>query len=287
MTLYLIDISNNNGPDIDLAEVAREGFAGVFAKVSEGSGFRDYTWPRYRDSARAAGLAIAGYHYLRGTDVDAQADLFLDQLGDPECPIMIDFEDGSGDIGNYWAFSRAVNARGRQVSLSYIPRWYWQNIGSPDISGVPGLIQSSFVAGGGLASELYPGDDSSYWDGFGGRGVDILQFTDNASVAGYSVDANAFRGTRADLDRLLGTAPAANPQENDMDFATFKAYMDNVASDIKDIRQQITGGRDRIDNPDGTVNAPASYPGWPQLDGKTVVDAIADIRDRLKVLEGK
>lgn len=55
-----------------------------------------------------------------------------------------------------------------------------------------------------------------------------------------------------------------------------KGYVGPVISDVKDIRQQLTGGRDA-----------GEYPGWEQLGGKTVVDAIADIQKRLAALETK
>lgn len=47
-----------------------------------------------------------------------------------------------------------------------------------------------------------------------------------------------------------------------------------IGSDVKDIRQQLTGGR----------NA-GQYPGWPQLGGKTVVDALAEVLARLDRIE--
>lgn len=43
-----------------------------------------------------------------------------------------------------------------------------------------------------------------------------------------------------------------------------------IGSDIKDVRQQITGGRDA-----------GEYPGWPQLGGRTVVDALAEIGQKI------
>ncbi|MDM1889084.1 lysA, partial [Mycobacteroides abscessus] len=112
-----------------------------------------------------------------------------------------------GGIDNFWAVKNAIEARGVRVALSYIPRWYWEKIGKPDLSGVPGLIQSSYVNGTAYASVLYPGDDSPRWAAFGGKTPDILQFTDKALVAGKSLDANAFRGTLAQLKALLGAQP--------------------------------------------------------------------------------
>ncbi|OZE88025.1 endolysin [Rhodococcus sp. 15-649-1-2] len=87
---------------------------------------------------------------------------------------------------------------------------------------------------------------------------------------------------------IYGTAPKpptpTAPQEEPMsaaDVEALKKYIDEritnpIGSDVKDIRQQLTGGRDA-----------GEYPGWPQLDNKTVVDAIAKLDERLKKLEGK
>ena len=68
-----------------------------------------------------------------------------------------------------------------------------------------------------------------------------------------------------------------------------KRYLDvrvtePIGSDVKDVRQQLTGGRDKVVREDGTVDLLASYPGWEQLgenaDGQnlTVTDAIAALR---------
>ena len=203
-TIFGPDISNNNGV-VDLDRVKAEGFEFVWAKVSEGTSFRDTYWPRTRDWAREIGLILAGYHYIRVSDPNRQADLFVDQLGDRSIPAMLDFEEGSGGIDNFWAVLHAIEARGVHVALSYIPRWYWERIGRPDLSRVPGLIQSSYVNGTGYASVLYPGDDSIRWAPFGGRQPDVLQFTDRALIAGKRLDANAFRGSPDQLRTLTHT----------------------------------------------------------------------------------
>lgn len=85
------------------------------------------------------------------------------------------------------------------------------------------------------------------------------------------MDMNKFR---ADIQARLTN----KPEEGDMDFATFKKYMDAVASDVKDIREQLCGSGQRD---------AGQFKGWSQLGGKTVVDAIADIQARLTKLEGK
>ncbi|NMM84321.1 hypothetical protein B2J88_08100 [Rhodococcus sp. SRB_17] len=79
---------------------------------------------------------------------------------------------------------------------------------------------------------------------------------------------------RADIQARLNN----KPEEGDMDFAAFKTYMDAVVSDVKDIREQLCGAGQRD---------AGQFKGWPQLGGKTVVDALADIQSRLAKLEGK
>lgn len=267
MTIFGPDISNNNGV-VDIDRVADEGFDFVFAKVSEGYAFRDRFWPRTRDWCAARGLICVGYHYVRTDDPAAQADCFAGNGGGSVA--MFDFEANSGDINNFWACVRAFNDHGIRVVLSYIPRWYWQQIGKPDISNIPGLlIQSSYVSGGGTASGLYPGDDTGYWNGFGGHNVDILQFSDRATVAGLSLDVNAFRGSKAELAAALGIGGIPG--------GLFMALSDAEQSEVLNGVRLIVG--QLLGNPDPA--RPGVATGWKQLGGKTVVDALGDVRDQL------
>lgn len=71
-------------------------------------------------------------------------------------------------------------------------------------------------------------------------------------------------------------------------------YVGPGLADIKDIREQLTGGRDLVRREDGSVDLEASFPGWPQLGGDTVTDALgivlqnqAQLAARLKLLEEK
>lgn len=266
MTIFGPDISNNNGV-VNIDRVADEGFDFVFAKVSEGSGFRDKYWARTRDWCATRGLICVGYHYVKTDNADAQAACFANNGGGNI--VMFDFEANSGNINNFWACVRAFNARGIRVVLSYIPRWYWQQIGSPDISNIPGLlIQSSYVSGrGGAASVMYPGDGSRMWNGFGGKQVDILQFTDAARVAGINLDCNAFRGSKAELASALGIAGIPG--------GLFMALSDAEQSEL------LTRVRLISDQLLGPTDGSGKATGWPQLEGKTVVNALADVRDQV------
>lgn len=208
MTIFGPDISNNNDV-VDIDRVADEGFDFVWAKVSEGAGFKDRFWAHTRDWCAQRGLLCIGYHYVKTDDANTQASNFVNNGGGNK--VMLDFEAGSGGMNNFWAITNAFSRRGVDVVLSYIPRWYWSGtMGSPDLSDIPGLlIQSSYVGGASAsASAMYPGDGSRFWNGFGGKAVDILQFTDKALIAGKSMDANAYRGTKAELAARLGLGPA-------------------------------------------------------------------------------
>ncbi|WP_246024113.1 hypothetical protein [Nocardia yunnanensis] len=140
---------------------------------------------------------------------------------------------------------------------------------------MPGLIQSSYVGGTGFATELYPGYTSPYWNGFGGKAVDLLQFTDAAQVAGHTVDANAFRGSLDDLRRLLGLTPPTT--QGDL-MALTDAQQTDLYQKIQDIWGQLLG-------PDGH--------GWPQLgqnpEGKnlTLVDAVAKVGGQILAAQPK
>jgi GH25 family lysozyme M1 (1,4-beta-N-acetylmuramidase) len=209
--LFGIDISHYQD-GLDLHAAANGGMNFVWAKVSEGNTYQDPSWPTFRDAARAHGLLLAGYHYVRAdVDPNAQAATFVAHLGDPTIPAMLDFEANSGDLSNFWAVLNAIEAHGVTVRLSYIPRWYWEQIGSPSLVGVPGLIASSYPStAAGPAPTLYAAVTDSRWAPYGGATPAILQFTDAATLSGYpsGIDGNAFRGNTADLAALLGHTPS-------------------------------------------------------------------------------
>ncbi|HEU0190261.1 MAG TPA: GH25 family lysozyme [Mycobacterium sp.] len=214
--LFGVDLSNNNwggrAPAAivpTLNEIVREGFSFVEHKVSEGNYFVDRYWPTVLSWARSTGNTVVGYHYVTTNNAAQQAQTYLSNVGDPSVPCMLDFEASGGSIANFWAVWDAFVAAGVNMRLSYIPRWYWAQIGSPDLSGVVGLVASDYVRGTGYASVLYPGSSWPGWNGYGGATPVILQFTSSALVAGLVCDADAFRGTVADLDRLLGVGAAA------------------------------------------------------------------------------
>lgn len=266
--LFGVDLSNNNWGGRPpaaivpiLNEIVAEGFTFVEHKVSEGNYYTDPYWPTVLQWGRDTGNIIVGYHYVTVDDAAEQAQTYLSNVGDPTVPCMLDFEANGGDIANFWAVWRAFAAAGVNMRLSYIPHWYWAQIGSPSLADVVGLVASSYVGGTGYASVLYPGPNWPGWNSYGGARPQLLQFTDRAVVAGLSCDADAFRGSVADLHRLLGTGGPLMALSDEQQLQLLNAVLD--------IQTQLRG---------------PGLTGWPQLgqDAKgqnlTVVDALAAVK---------
>jgi lysozyme len=266
LSLFGVDTSNNNFSSAAecanfMAALPGEGFAWVEAKVSEGDYYQDPYWPVTKTACAAAGIPAIGYHYAASSSPPAsQAETFVANGGGSF--VMIDFEANSGTITDLWNLINAFNAIGVVVALVYLPNWYWNEIGSPSLAGVPGLVSSNYVGGSGFASALYPGANGAGWVAYGGATPQIWQFTDAASVAGITVDANAFEGTPAQLDNLLGVA-VTDPDA---------PILNQILGIVQDIQVQLRG---------------PGLTGWPQLgqnpngNNLTVVDALADVKDNI------
>lgn len=271
MTLYFPDVSNNQWQNTGqatafTAALPGEGFSAISHKVTEGTYYRDPYWAAVLAQARASGLIAIGYHYVTTDSPAAQAAAYRNACGDVDVPCMLDFEANSGDISNFWAVWNAFTAAGINVRLSYIPHWYWQNIGSPVLTGVSGLVSSNYYERGQYASIEYTdagGDAGPGWTPYGGVTPACWQFTDAALIAGINVDCNAFRGSLADFRTLLGI-PATTSPGGAMANPTISAPADPAV----DADQQLRG-------PD--------YQGWPQLGDRTVPDALAAIGAHLGI----
>lgn len=236
MTIYGIDISHHQA-GIDLQRVKNEGFQFVIARVGQGRGgaygtTRDREWIRHRDEARRVGLRLCAYWYIgNGLSPLENVRQCLEWMQDNRIPVALDCEHGSGNIEFFKSVLYYFRQAGIRVPLSYIPKWYWQQVGSPSLAGLPPLWSSRYVVGTGTASQLYPGDSSAHWNGYGNNSISITQFTSSAKVAGYTVDANAFKGSLIDLDNLLfGTPPVIPPQppvEVEMQLTDIVGYKSN------------------------------------------------------------
>lgn len=109
-------------------------------------------------------------------------------------------------------------------------------------------------------------------------------------VSGAVMDMNMFRAkVNWHIDNPPWKATARSVKKEELDVNAIKritdfitAFCGPIGSDVKDVRQQLTGGRDK-----------GQYPGWPQL-GKntrggnlTLVDAVAALRQDVARIEKK
>jgi GH25 family lysozyme M1 (1,4-beta-N-acetylmuramidase) len=215
------DISGYQGLMIDEVRARQEGFDFTFVKATQGDGFTNAVFGQQYDRVRASGQLAVPYVFLEsGPSARAQADYAHSKIpaGAPVAPDAEWVKDAAGrlvsapTLAQTVEFSNRMRDYGHHVPCAYVPHWYWEFWGSPDMSALACPLWSSRYPSmnGGFASQLYQQVPDNYWDGYGGLGVAILQFSSAATVAGYHpVDVDAFRGTRDQLSALLFGAPAS------------------------------------------------------------------------------
>lgn len=171
----------------------------VIAKCTEGTYYSDADYPTWRQQAATSGKVFLPYHFISAEDPDAQAKHLSANIGDATLPVMIDFEPASGyspTLAQLLAVADACYRAGLHIALAYLPRWYHQQIGSPDLRALDSrgisLVSSAYPGG-----SAYPGDSAAGWQAYGGMTPLIYQFTDDAPVQGHAVDMNAYRGSIA------------------------------------------------------------------------------------------
>lgn len=210
-TLHGVDLSEHQD-GMSLKRAASEGISFAIIRTTDGT-YRDRCYRSHLDDAEAAGLVTAAYHYLRnpseGTSVAQQVQASLEVMGDKKRPMWIDVETNVGlHVGHIRACKAEFERRGVRVigCYSYVP--YWEGRISPSEPDSHEFGAFWVAAYGqnprGNPREIYPGDQHRQWDyPLGNQKPVMWQFGSNAQVAGYSVDINAYRGTRAQLESIF------------------------------------------------------------------------------------
>lgn len=217
MGIYGVDIHPRYQAGINIKEIRREGFDFMAVKVSEGTNdsFLAAGSTDFLRRGNAAGLLCLGYHYLHPGNEDTQAKVFAEALRGTGVPGMLDAEALASDrtptltVAGIRGFLDACRLLGAKVPLLYLPHWYWDRLGRPSLAGLPPLWASRYVGpsvASAPASAMYQSHPSAGWDSHGSLDVAVLQFTDRAQVAGRLIDANHYRGTRAQFAALTGRA---------------------------------------------------------------------------------
>jgi peptidoglycan hydrolase-like protein with peptidoglycan-binding domain len=213
------------GPDLasyeqgeDITKLPNTGF--VIAKATESNGYVDPAYESWRAAAKATGMLFIPYHFLvQGVSAAAQAAQLAAHIGDKSLPVMLDVEtEGSSKptLADILAFIDAAAALGIRVKLVYLPRWYWAQIGSPDLTPLKqrgvGLVSSAYprsASAGTVATYTADGGDAGEgWAAYGNVAPVLWQFADDDPLGGKKDDINAFRGTAQDFAAWLGATVA-------------------------------------------------------------------------------
>ena len=228
MTTYGWDASNYDDPIR-----VRDGIDLYSHKAAEGHHFYyDREYRASMDAARGLGIPVLGAYYVNhpGT-VEDQVDWFV-QLLDQDTPwwrahpcfvLQIDAEqfgymDRAPTPAEIQAFGdRLVQVHGvaRERVLAYAPQWLYGNT----LTGLTYRLWASAYGSNPTVHYLqaYPGDqDVERWQSYSGQAPLLLQYGSNTTIGDQTTcDANAYRGTLAELLAELGAAPAP-PEEDDM-----------------------------------------------------------------------
>lgn len=267
MTVFGADFSHYDAPDTRAA--VGEGFSFFTHKAGGDRNDADLsTWWSLMKPFRG-NVLLGAYWVLYPGSPSNRADVFIARL-DAACPgwrdgpfiLQVDCEEWNGDPGTApgKADIKAFCDRLRQHApklrpIVYAPKWVYGD--SLKGLGYP-LWASSYVTGSGPASKLYPGDTSSKWAAYSGQSPMILQFTSSATIAGQTTcDANAFRGTLAELIAWLAPGWSEDLEKDDMTKDEFLALLNDSA--VADKMYAVTIGRDRVPAPNN--NDPAN-PQW-------------------------
>ena len=296
-TIFGVDISEHQD-GMSLAAAKAQGMDFAILRLCDGT-YRDRTFRSHLADAESAGLLVSTYWYLRapseGSTIAQQVDVIDQQMGGRrDLGVWIDVESVAGDRKlltgkDVWAAKRELEKRGYHVPGIYSGAWYWEQMpgGEPSMDGLGYLWVSSYGRNlTGKPRALYDGDGGNAHPGWsyplGDKRPDILQYGSNATVAGHTVDINAYKGTRYQLAAIFNGG--AQPQEElDMNAverikAFVSGYLGPQIDAIQEIWRQLRG-------PKGE--------GWPQLgqnehgQNLTLVDAVAALRQDVARIEKK
>lgn len=220
--IFGVDVSEHqNGMPLTVA--AREGMKFAIIRTTDGT-YKDKVYRSHVDDARRTDMVLAAYHYLRnpneGTTVEQQVAASLEVMGkDHRLPVWLDVETPAGlHVDHIRRAKAAYEGAGIRVigAYSYVPYWEGRiSPGEPDSHEFGAFWVAAYGANRhGTPAELYPGNSARQWTyPLGNQRPAVWQFGSNARVAGFSVDINAFRGTKEQLRTLFygDTAPKNPP----------------------------------------------------------------------------
>jgi peptidoglycan hydrolase-like protein with peptidoglycan-binding domain len=252
MTLFYPDVSAYE------AGIAISGPA-VCIKATEGTGWVNSDYSPALTRAHAAGTFAFAYHFLHAGNTSSQAGFCHQVAG--STGLMLDVEptgSSSPSVADATAFLDAYKAAGGICNLTYFPAWYWVQLGRPS-------LQPLIDRGQHLVSSNYTSytdnSNGAGWAPYGGMTPAIWQFTSTCSWNGYQCDCNAYRGTLAQLQAMVGgQAPPPPPPSNGPAFPYGTGHYLGQPSASPYCHSGYYGGPDQINV--HTWQAQMAHRGW-------------------------
>lgn len=202
MNPLVIDLSHhNNPPEPDWARVKAGGTVGVILKATEALTYVDPTFGSRREAAKAAGLAVSSYHFLKHGNVRQQMLHYLDVVAPVRGErVVIDYEDTSLNLGDLREAVLALEAAGLDLQVTV----YAGGL----LKGQLGANRDDVLARTSLWIAHYTSAPAPAWPKATWPVWSLWQYTDRATVAGLDqpVDGNRFNGPAGQLLKWLNPA---------------------------------------------------------------------------------
>jgi glycosyl hydrolase family 25 len=207
-----IDISEHQRT-MDVERVVREnGIDFAFVRTNYGANHDDLYFHAHADAAERGGAIVLPYVYILASDIRGSIDDCVRIIGGRYDSVIVDWEDGSGGGAELRQAHELLWERGFSTPVVYDPKWYWESVGSPDLSWMRGKVRGhwkSWYADRDARSfdDALSRVQGYVWDDArGGIPTLIVQFTGTGRLSGYgaNLDLNYFPGTRQELAALLG-----------------------------------------------------------------------------------
>lgn len=261
--IWGIDVSHYQA-GLNMSTVKREGFSFVVAKASEGTYIQDESYHRHVSAASEAGLITGAYHFLTKEPIDHQLNNFL-EAANPKNNfagrmVMVDVEDpnwptglgfGGPDVHDVWNFLAALNKEiGPHPIIVYSGDYWISHLGNPSLRGLAEDLDLHLwdahypTVRRGYASVVYHRNvPAQFWDPRWGHVPPVrrplLQFTDQALVAGGYVDADAFR---YDHEHLLYLTSGASKPHRPPILTNLEARIDSALAWAKHFEGRVPYG---------------------------------------------
>ena len=195
MTIYFPDVSAYQ-KGISLA-----GAQAVAVKCTQGLSYFSPTYAAQCSEADKHSVFRLAYHFLEHGSGAGQADAFYSRAG--KTPGMVDCEPAFGSAGqmtseptiaDVCAFVDRLRSRGGTVWWVYLPHWWWQELGSPDLKA---LRDRGLLLWSSVYTTYSDSNAAAGWQEYGGMTPMAWQYSETTSFGGISaVDFNGFRGSK-------------------------------------------------------------------------------------------